>query len=274
MIRASGLYGRAVINLDTAERIGQIDELIVDPSGPCVAGYVISGRARLSGRKRSILPVEVVEAMGPDALTIRTTRATVDPTPQLDALPRLSELTGRKMVSFGGRYLGTVQDALVDERNGRIVGYPLERPRAVDWIESLFGFGGRREHPEYVRADAALRIGAQLIVVPDDAIASVSDAEHDAPVEAPLTSPSHHGQAAHAVMVDAHADTATTTDNVHSEWLTTAGDVERRSGGDGRSDDADPENDWDDVDHDGDTGLLAVGGGRRTLRHPQAVKMR
>ena len=84
---------------------------------------------------------------------MRSVRKTEYHTAHLDALPRLSELTGRKMVSFGGRLLGAVEDALIDERDGRIIGYPLERSGPGTWLESVLGLGGWKEQPDYVRAD-------------------------------------------------------------------------------------------------------------------------
>ena len=96
MIRASGLYGRAVIDLDTAERIGEVDEIIVDPYGPGIAGYVVACERSLFGsRKRIIIPIEAFHAIGPDALTMRSAGAPGYHTAHLDSLPRLSELTGR-----------------------------------------------------------------------------------------------------------------------------------------------------------------------------------
>jgi sporulation protein YlmC with PRC-barrel domain len=93
----------------------------------------------------------------------------------LDTLPRLSELTGRKMVSYGGRLLGTIEDALIDERDGRIVGYPLDANGLTTSLDRLFtlGLGGGRL--EYVRADADLRVGAKLVVVPDEAIVTIEE---------------------------------------------------------------------------------------------------
>jgi sporulation protein YlmC with PRC-barrel domain len=176
MIRASGLYGRAVIDLDTAERVGEVDEIIVDPYGPGVAGYVVTcDRPMFSSKKRIIIPIDAFHAIGPDALTMRSVGTPEYHTAHLDGLPRLSELTGRRMVSFGGRLLGSVEDALISERDGRIIGYPLEKPGPGSWLDSLFGMGWRSERPDYVRADAALRIGARLIVVPDDAIVAGGD---------------------------------------------------------------------------------------------------
>jgi sporulation protein YlmC with PRC-barrel domain len=187
MIRASGLYGRAVIDLDTAERVGEIDEIIVDPYGPGIAGYVVTcERSLFSSKKRIIIPIEAFHAIGPDALTMRSTGPTEYHTAHLDALPRLSELTGRRMVSFGGRLLGSVEDALISERDGRIIGYPLDRPGLGTWLDTVFGVGWKSDQPDYVRADAGLRIGARLIVVPDDAIAHGNDLQGHAELDVPL----------------------------------------------------------------------------------------
>jgi uncharacterized protein YrrD len=274
MIRASGLYGRAVIDLDTAERIGKIDELIVDPYAPCIAGYVVAGRRTLTGRKRYILPVETVEAVGPDAITIRTATRPRESTPHLDALPRFSELTGRKMVSFGGRLLGSVHDALIDERNGRIVGYPLDLSRSAEWFESLFGYSGRSESSEYVRADAALRVGARLIVVPDDAIATAEQIQRASPAETSDATPSRHGEAAHQVLTAARGQATDATGASFSALIPPSHVVNRELDDAPKSDDS-ADDPWADVDHDGDTGLLSGMAGRgRTVRHQQAVKMR
>src|SRR4051794_11821443 len=102
MIRASGLYGRALVDLDTADRLGYVDEIIVDPYGPCIAGFVVArGRSVLGSRKHTIIPAEAIYAIGPDALTIRNAGRAAEEAVYLNSLPRLSELTGRKMVSFG-----------------------------------------------------------------------------------------------------------------------------------------------------------------------------
>jgi uncharacterized protein YrrD len=181
MIRASGLYGRALIDLDTADRIGYVDEIIVDPYGPCIAGFVVSkGRSVLGSRKSTIVAAEAIYAIGPDALTMRSTGRPPDETVYLGSLPRLSELAGRKMVSFGGKFLGTVEDALIDEHDGRIIGYPLDGTPFTSGLERLFSLGLKSEHPEYVRANADLRVGARLIVVPDDAVATMEDEDQPA----------------------------------------------------------------------------------------------
>jgi len=176
MIRASELYGRVLVDLDTAEKVGNIAEIIVDPYAPCIAGYVVTcGRTLLGGGQRTLMPSEAVHAIGPDALTVRHAAEPSDLHTHLDALPRLSELTGRRMVSHGGRLLGTIEDALIDERDGRIVGYPLDANGLTSGLDRLFTLGLGSGRLEYVRADADLRVGAKLVVVPDEAIVAVDD---------------------------------------------------------------------------------------------------
>jgi sporulation protein YlmC with PRC-barrel domain len=294
MIRASGLYGRAVIDLDTAERVGEVDEIIVDPYAPGIAGYVVAGnRSRFGGRKRIIVPIEAFHAIGPDALTMRSVGTPGYHAAHLDSLPRLSELTGRRMVSFGGRVLGSVEDALVSEKDGRIIGYPLEKSGPGTWLETMFGLGWKPERPDYVRADAALRIGARLIVVPDDAIASGGDLD-DAALEAPA------GRARPALAPaptddrvrnrsDEDEDRALTAASIGSSQSTTTPfsmrDLEVTDEGLGLepSDERDrhegsltPNYDRPPVDPEQDTSVIAVAGvGRsRPRRRPQAEKMR
>ena len=58
------------------------------------------------------------------------------------------------MVSRDGRLLGKVEDVLINDEDGRIIGYELS------------------EHDgSYLRAEADLRTGRDLIVVPEDAVA-------------------------------------------------------------------------------------------------------
>ena len=39
MIRATELGGRAVVDMDAAEKLGKIDKVILDPDGRRVAGF-------------------------------------------------------------------------------------------------------------------------------------------------------------------------------------------------------------------------------------------
>src|SRR4051812_35846095 len=126
MIRASELAGRAVIDVDAAEKIGAIDKLILDPDGKRVAGFVVSRGSSLLGNKQpTTIPSSAVHAIGPDAVTVKQAELGTSDAGRLDALPRGSDVIGRKVVTEDGRYLGKVDDVLIEREDGRIFGYVL-----------------------------------------------------------------------------------------------------------------------------------------------------
>ena len=71
VVRATELSGRAVIDLDCAEKIGKVDKIVIDPGARRVAAFLISRGAPLNGEKlHLVVPASSVHAIGPDALTI------------------------------------------------------------------------------------------------------------------------------------------------------------------------------------------------------------
>ena len=87
---------------------------------------------------------------------------------ELDNLPRMSDIIGHKMVTQSGRLLGVIDDMLINRADGTIVGFVVgEGVRSK--LESIFNPQRSRVHG-YVRADANLHVGKELIVVPDDSL--------------------------------------------------------------------------------------------------------
>lgn len=192
MIRATTLRGRSVVDLDAATKLGQIEELILDLEGRHVAGLVVTqGQALLGERHERVLPASLVNAIGPDAVTVHGGQDQDVVDDRLDGLPWLSAIIGRKVVSHDGRLLGVIGDVLIAPEDGSIMGYALGGHHPAGRLEELFG-GAHETNGGYVRADAELRVGPDLIVVPDDAV--VTDGELDdqagpAPNAAPAASP-------------------------------------------------------------------------------------
>lgn len=171
MMRAPDLDGRAVVDVDAAEKLGTVDRVILDPEARRVAGFVVSRSSRLFAKDGSVtLPASAVVAVGPDALMIDREAAAAVDVARLETLPYASEVVGRKVVTRHGRLLGTVEDVLIDTEDGHIVGYTLADANALAKLEQLIA-GARTDRPtRYVRADADLRAGHDLIVAPDDAV--------------------------------------------------------------------------------------------------------
>jgi uncharacterized protein YrrD len=168
MIKASQLIGRAVIDMEAAERLGKVKEIMVQRDGERVAGFVVVHGETVvgTGGKRRMIPASAVYSIGPDALTVRGSR--MQELAEIDNLPRMSDIIGHKMVTRSGRLLGVIDDMLINGTDGSIVGFVVgEGVRSK--LENIFN-PQRPRVRGYVRADADLHVGKQLIVVPDDAL--------------------------------------------------------------------------------------------------------
>lgn len=173
MIRATELSGRAVVDIDAAEKVGVIDKIILDPDGRRVAGFVVTrAGSRFPGNKaQTLIASSAVHAIGPDAVTIRQSAAGGTDVAGLDTLPRGSDVIGRKVVSEDGRFLGKVGDVLIDRADGRIVGYLLSDHTPGAKFEQMLANDKktRREAP-YLPADANIRTGRDLIVASEESV--------------------------------------------------------------------------------------------------------
>lgn len=172
MIRASELAGRAVVDLDAAEKIGSVDKIILDPDGRRVAGFVVArARSGFPGTRAHVLiPSSAVRAIGPDALTIHQGVAVAADNSRLDTLPKGSDVIGRKVVSADGRFLGKVSDILIEPVEGRIYGYLLtEHTPGPKWEEILGGDKKRRQAP-FLPAETRIHPGRDLIVASEEAV--------------------------------------------------------------------------------------------------------
>lgn len=177
MIKGSQLIGRSVIDMEAAERLGKIKEIIVQRDGERVAGFIVVHGETIvgSGGKRRMIPAAAVYSIGPDAMTVRG--SSIQELAELDNLPRMSDIIGHKMVTRSGRLLGVIDDMLVNGGDGTIVGFVVgEGVRSK--LENIFNPQRPRVHG-YVRADADLHVGKELIVVPDDSLIEGEPSTHE-----------------------------------------------------------------------------------------------
>ncbi|PYJ68351.1 MAG: hypothetical protein DME76_12575 [Verrucomicrobia bacterium] len=188
MIKGSQLVGRAVIDMEAAERLGRIKEIIVQRDGERVAGFVVVHGETIvrTGGTRRVIPASALHSIGPDAITVRGS-ATKERSPDLDNLPRMSDVIGHKMVTHSGRLLGSIDDMLINGADGTIIGFAVgEGVRSK--LQNIFNPQRSRIHG-YVRADADLHVGNDLIVVPDDALIegepSVQESDHKSATRKP-----------------------------------------------------------------------------------------
>jgi len=177
MIKGSQLVGRAVIDMEAAERLGKIKEIIVQRDGERVAGFIVVHGETIvgTGGKRRMIPASAVYSIGPDAMTVRG--SAMQELAELDNLPRMSDIIGHKMVTQSGRLLGVIDDMLVNRADGTIVGFVVGEG-VRNKLENIFNPQRSRIHG-YVRADADLQVGKELIVVPDNALIEGEPSVHE-----------------------------------------------------------------------------------------------
>lgn len=183
MIKGTQLIGRAVIDMEAAERLGKIKEIIVQRDGERLAGFVVvhgETIAATSGKRRMI-PASAVHSIGPDAMTVRG--SSIQELAELDNLPRMSDIIGHKMITQSGRLLGVIDDMLINRADGTIVGFVVGQG-VRSKLENFFNPQRSRVHG-YVRADSDLHVGKDLIVVPDDALIEGEPSAHESDQKLP-----------------------------------------------------------------------------------------
>jgi uncharacterized protein YrrD len=149
----SELKGKAILSMREGERVGQVEDVLSDPSNLRVSGVVLS-KGGLFDKERRILPAADIKTWGKDALLVENMnvfRSEAD-LPERDTwVSATSRLNGLAIVSSAGDRLGQVSDVLID-KDGKIVSY----------LVSEGTFGGRsREIP----AGATRSIGRDAVIV-------------------------------------------------------------------------------------------------------------
>ena len=129
------MIGKVVIHQSSGRRLGQVSDLLLDPTGRRVEALVL-GRGILQGRACAV-PVASIAGMGPDAVLVDDDP--VDP----DAAPgkgnqRWSEmrrLSGKPVLTRTGTELGVLDDVLFDEASGNVTGYRLSGGFVADLLD-------------------------------------------------------------------------------------------------------------------------------------------
>ena len=150
-MKFSELKGRAVINLEDASKIGEVEDLIVEPDGHHIVSLKV--RTGLFHASR-LVPVADVKNVGADAVTISVdagpatipTDTTIQPLSdnagqagveqhstsngrseksQAGPVIEVSSILGNKVVTDAGTLVGTLRDVMVDWVDLTITGYEV-----------------------------------------------------------------------------------------------------------------------------------------------------
>jgi uncharacterized protein YrrD len=179
-MKFSELKGRPVINLEDASKIGEVEDLIIEPgSHRIVAAKVRTGMFHAA----QIIPVADVKNVGADAVTVSVSDSpgnspadTADPVIQSETgLPgtggkapensqptiEITSILGNKVVTDAGTMAGELRDVLFDWSNLTITGYEVHEG-------GLFGKAQEfAATPEVRYGDKLITIPAQLLSRPN-----------------------------------------------------------------------------------------------------------
>lgn len=129
LCRAHEVMGLPIVTLDTATAVGEVRDVLFDPSRSKVIGFTVRGQGLLSPPLIGLLPIEAVRAIGHDAVMVATEAGIVGQREGMDsAVEQQVEVIGREVVNDAGAALGEVIDVILDVERAEaaVVGYEIE----------------------------------------------------------------------------------------------------------------------------------------------------
>jgi uncharacterized protein YrrD len=153
--RSKEIVGKPIVSASTGRKLGAVADLLLDDSQHAVVGLVVRDGWMTAER---VLPYDGVQTIGPDVVIAKSAGELVDRRRWRErAVPaqRASRFTGRRVVTEGGRILGTVSEVFIDEQTGRVDGYQIAGRKGPLAPHSL------------LRAVEDVRVGPDAIVVRD-----------------------------------------------------------------------------------------------------------
>lgn len=163
-MKFSELKGRAVVRLDTATKLGEVADLMMDPA----TWHIVSLKVRTGLFSAFLLvPVGEVQNIGTDAVTVVAPQPDATDSPHSPAasparagsdasaapLVELTAILGSKVVTDAGTLVGELRDILFDWTNLTITSYEVREGGVLGKVR------------EFV-ATPEVRFGEKIITMP------------------------------------------------------------------------------------------------------------
>lgn len=156
LMTASQIRGLPVVTVRGGEDIAEVRDVIYSAEAGRLVGMTLNQRGFLSGRRREVLPAEMIHAIGQHAVMVNDESELVAPedAPENVAHPATERnVLGDDVLTEGGTSLGKVVDlVLLVGSNGEVVGYQIDK--------AIGGHG-------YIPLPAQLAVSGDALVVPD-----------------------------------------------------------------------------------------------------------
>ena len=122
-MKASEVLGRAAVIREGGQKAGKIKDVVIDPTGRQVLGFVLVEGAF---KKTQVAPWAGLQTIGEDNVIFNATTDVVKVAgaPEIKAvLDSKLKFKGRKLQTTAGKDLGEIDDLQFDERTGAVLGY-------------------------------------------------------------------------------------------------------------------------------------------------------
>ena len=162
------LIGMSVISLADGEIQGQIHDVIYNPLQGRLVGFTVTrGGGFLSRGETFYLAADNVRAVGEDAVTVESARAlsAVEGSVSDAAEDAGQPVLGKRLMTEGGKFLGNIDDVLIDRQSRRVVAYEVSGGLWHDMMK------GQTDIPvEHITS-----IGHDVVIVPEFVEAQVEE---------------------------------------------------------------------------------------------------
>ncbi len=150
--------GSSVVALAEGKKIGQIEELVVDPDARAVRWLKVSGGGGLFGGSSYWVRTDAVHSIGEHAVTINKQsdlRQSENATEAVQFVKSGRSLLGKKVLTEGGRYLGDTRDFAFNPDGFGLTSLIVSQGNAFS------------QQAAEIPAQSIMTIGEDLIVVSD-----------------------------------------------------------------------------------------------------------
>lgn len=164
--RANDLVGRRVVTL-AGDSNHEVQDLFLDPvDRRRIDAIGLREPGLLGGRHQSLLGIEAVRAIGPDAVMVDPDAAHAQPDDQ--RLGARDTLEGLRVLTDGGTALGTIADAVIETHEGQVRLVAVELHPEHETAGAKQGDGDEGDTSRYLALPDDLKLSDEALVVPRD----------------------------------------------------------------------------------------------------------
>ncbi len=139
MLKGREIISLPVVALNNGKQVGEVKDLVYDINENRVVGYLVENGGWLRNSK-GFLHEDICRRE--DESLIITDESAIKPVKSIPALKQTivakSDIRGRRVEYEDGRIIGIIQDLILDENTGEIIGYEISDGVIEDLLNGRF----------------------------------------------------------------------------------------------------------------------------------------